>query len=95
MNSDATVTFMVNTDPLNPVILPEETLFSIPYAKILQAQEFCKDEELEYCFVGYSNYDWHVKGVSNNLDPVVKINDYGIHPDTLNQYVYCLTKDSE
>jgi hypothetical protein len=93
MNSDATITFLANKYPSDPLIPPGESLFSIPYSKILQAQEFCKDEELEYCFVGYRDYAWYVNGIPDGLEHAIKVTNTGIHKEVNQTYIYCLTKD--
>ena len=91
MNDNATVTFLPNKNPDEPMIDPLTPFFSIPYNKIMQAQEFCKNEELAFCFVGYEDFSWHIRAIPDTLKHAIKITENGIHPSTGKVYIYCLT----
>ena len=87
MKKDAIITFIENTKKSNLKFDPEDNIFSIPYAKVLQAEEFCCREELEYCFIGYKNHTWFIQTTDNELDPCIKITTKGLSPEVTDSYV--------
>jgi len=84
---NAIITFVENTDKVSSKFDPEDIIFSIPYSKVLQAEEFCTAEKLEYCFIGFKKYKWFIQATDNGLNPAIKITSKGLSPEVRQSYI--------
>ncbi len=87
IKKNATATFIENKDQEKPLFDGTENVFSIPYIKILYAEDFCKAEDIDYCFIGFKKFNWFIQATRHGLTHCVKINKKGIHPDMYKDYI--------
>lgn len=87
IKKDAMITFVKNDNPESKELSLDAEIFSVPYSKILQAEQFCETEELEYCYVGFKDYIWHVGTETHQRNPIVKVTAKGIDKKYLSHYI--------
>lgn len=80
-------TFIDRGDQLSIDIDPEAKVFSIPYDRILQAQNFCKSEEMSHCYVGYRDFMWLIQPTTENIEPSVKVTAAGLDQIEKDRYL--------
>lgn len=87
MKKTAVITFVKNARMDTPRFNNDAQLFSLPYSKILDAQEFCFNEHLDHCFIGFNGSRWVLQVTRQDLDPAIKITTDGISAGTLSRYI--------
>ena len=87
IKKDAVITFIANLKKGNKAFGLDDEVFSIQYSKILQAQEFCKREELDYCYVGFKNHTWHIGLDIRDLSPIIKVTQTGLAIEVKDDYM--------
>ena len=90
IKKDALVTFRKKPDN-NAPISEDDNIFSIPYSKIIAAENFCKREGLKQCLLGFRNYNWIVQVTDKNITHGVIITQVGIEDS---RYDYILAEDT-
>lgn len=84
----AVITF-IEKGKLNEVEFEDDTkLFSLPYNHILDAQEFCFNETLDYCYLGLLGDQWVIQASDIGLESIIKVTAKGISSETLNMYMF-------
>ena len=87
IKKDAIITFVKNTNKTKKELNLNDEIFSIPYSKIMQAEQFCKTEELEHCFIGFKDFTWHVGTDTTGLSHTIKITQSGLDSQVTSDYV--------
>ena len=85
MKKDALITFIVND---NQFEIEEKIVFSLPYSRIISAENFCNREGLDYCYLGYRNNDWVMQVTDKNVTHSIRITPTGVDD---NRYAYSIT----
>lgn len=70
-------TFIENKTHNTTEFNPGDVVFSIPYTKIITAQNFCKAEELEFCYLGHREFKWCIQMTPEGIDPYIKVTQTG------------------
>ncbi len=84
------ITFIENKNKTENTFNGDEKIFSIPYMKILEAEEYCTLEHLPYCYVGFSNYSWIIRVDHREFLYYIKVTASGIDPTMKEKYIYTL-----
>lgn len=82
------VTFVENKNKTEKDFNGTEIVFSIPQLIILEAEEFCQREQLEYCYVVYSSSTWLIQTSCENFLYYIKVTAGGISAETKEEYIY-------
>jgi hypothetical protein len=88
MQTNSVLYFVKNKDPKKNDLNDKAQIFCIPAMKIHEATKFCKREELDCAYVGFRFGEWKIDGDDLGMDPCIKINREGIHPETTRNYFY-------
>jgi len=92
IRKDAIITFIKNSDKENKEFGLNDEIFSMPYSKILQAEQFCETEELDYCYVGFKNFLWHIGIQTEGRHPLIKVTKDGIAPEVIEEFIIDITE---
>ncbi len=89
------VTFVENNDRTKPELDSEAVAFTVPYARILQAEKFCKAEEMDHCYVGYRDFMWVIQATESRLTPCVRVTPEGLDKSESEKYLISMSKVTE
>lgn len=87
IKKDAIITFVANSRKENKEFDLDDGIFSIQYSKVLQAEEFCKTEELDYCYIGFRDHTWYVGLDTRGLSPTIKVTQTGLAKEVTENYI--------
>ena len=91
IKKNALITFVENKKNTSPEFSPDAKIFSFPYSTIIEAEEFCRRESLEKCYIGWRNYNWIISPTNHNLKPVIELNEKGFTSFTNEKYIYTIS----
>lgn len=92
MQKNAVITFVENHKPETNQFKGTEKIFSMPYALIEEAMEFCALEGIDKVYVGFKFDRWQINVSRTGMSFSVMVTKDGLHDITKKQYVYTISR---